>query len=51
MPGDFGLDPLSLGADPEAMHWHRQAELQHARWAMLGVAGVVAAEVYNPEVC
>ena len=44
MPGDFGLDPLSLGQDPNALAWYRQAELQHARWAMVGVAGSVAAE-------
>lgn len=47
MPGDFGLDPLGLGADPNAMTWYRQAELQHARWAMVGVAGSVAGEVFT----
>jgi len=49
LAGDYGFDPLGLGADPKMMHWYRQAELQHARWAMLGVAGILGAEVVNSE--
>ena len=45
LPGDYGFDPLSLSADPEMKKWMVQAELQHARWAMLGVAGIVAPEL------
>jgi|TARA_B100000683_G_scaffold58925_2_gene56871 hypothetical protein len=45
LPGDYGFDPLSLSADPEMKKWMVQAELQHARWAMLGVAGAVAPEL------
>merc|ERR1711971_292065 len=45
LPGDYGFDPLSLSADPEMRQWMVQAELQHARWAMLGVAGCVAPEL------
>merc|ERR1712146_422541 len=45
MAGDFGFDPLSLGKDPEALSWYRQAELVHARFAMLGVAGIIAPDV------
>lgn len=41
MAGDFGWDPLGLGANPEAMKWFRESELQHSRWAMLGVAGIL----------
>ena len=41
LPGDFGWDPLGLGANPEALKWFREAELQHARWAMLGTAGIL----------
>jgi hypothetical protein len=44
LPGNFGFDPLNLGTDPEKLSWYAQAELQHARWAMLGVAGVLGAE-------
>jgi light-harvesting complex I chlorophyll a/b binding protein 4 len=41
---------MGLGADPVAMKWYRQAELQHARWAMLGAAGVLAQSVFVPNV-
>ncbi len=34
---------------PAACSWYRQAELQNARWAMLGVAGILGQEVFNPE--
>ena len=39
LPGDFGFNPLGLGSDPEKLSWFREAELIHARWAMLGCAG------------
>lgn len=42
---DYGFDPLKLGEKPENLARYREAELQHARWAMLGVAGVIAVEV------
>jgi len=44
LPGDFGFDPLSLGADAENLKWFQQAELMHCRWAMLGVAGILFPE-------
>jgi light-harvesting complex I chlorophyll a/b binding protein 2 len=40
LPGDYGFDPLGLGSDPELLKWFVQAELQNARWAMLGAAGI-----------
>ena len=45
MVGDFGYDPLKLGKDPKALAWFQQAEIQHARWAMLGTAGVLVTEL------
>lgn len=49
LPGDYGFDPLNLGADPKDLEWYVQAELMHARWAMLGLAGMVAPElIQNP---
>ena len=49
MPGDYGFDPLNLGEDKAALEWYQQAELMHARWAMLGVAGMAAPEILgNP---
>ena len=50
LPGDRGFDPIGLGADPKALAWHRQAELVHCRWAMLGVAGVLGQELIKPDV-
>jgi len=44
LPGDYGFDPLGLGSDPELLKWFVQAELQHARWAMLGAAGIFIPE-------
>ena len=32
------------GSDPELLKWFAQAELMHARWAMLGVSGILIPE-------
>ena len=32
------------------MAWYKQAELQHARWARLGVAGVIGQSIITPGV-
>eukprot|EP00232_Nephroselmis_pyriformis_P013057 CAMPEP_0182878166 /NCGR_PEP_ID=MMETSP0034_2-20130328/15193_1 /TAXON_ID=156128 /ORGANISM="Nephroselmis pyriformis, Strain CCMP717" /LENGTH=251 /DNA_ID=CAMNT_0025011043 /DNA_START=45 /DNA_END=800 /DNA_ORIENTATION=- len=45
MVGDFGYDPLGLGKEPASLILFREAELQNARWAMLGTAGILAQEV------
>ena len=37
-----GFDPLGLAADPEKLKWNAESERVHARWAMLGVAGILA---------
>lgn len=50
LAGDYGWDPLGLGADPVALRWYRQSELVHARWAMLGVAGIIGQEIFRPDV-
>merc|ERR1711977_196744 len=50
LPGDFGFDPLGLGKDPAALKWYQQAELQHARWAMLGVTGILIQGIVKPEI-
>uniref|UniRef100_A0A7S3R4R1 Chlorophyll a-b binding protein, chloroplastic n=2 Tax=Eukaryota TaxID=2759 RepID=A0A7S3R4R1_DUNTE len=41
LAGDYGFDPLHLSEEPEMRKWMVQAELVHARWAMLGVAGIL----------
>ena len=45
LAGDFGFDPLGLGADPEELRWYVQAELVHSRFAMAGVAGMLFTDV------
>jgi light-harvesting complex I chlorophyll a/b binding protein 4 len=50
LAGDFGFDPIGLGSSPTALKWYRQAELVHARWAMLGVFGIVVQELTVPDV-
>lgn len=49
-PGDFGFDPLGLGSNPEKLAWFKESERVHARWAMLGVAGVLGQEILKPDV-
>merc|ERR1712050_127627 len=50
MPGDYGFDPLRLGSDVRTINWFREAELQHCRWAMLGVTGILLGEVVRPDI-
>jgi len=45
LPGDFGFDPLGLGADPARLAWNQQAELVHGRFAMWASAGILGPEL------
>merc|ERR1719335_841191 len=44
LAGDYGYDPLGLGKDTEQVSKYREAELIHARWAMLASAGFIIPE-------
>ncbi len=33
LAGDYGWDPLGLGAQKSTLNYYRQAELQNGRWA------------------
>jgi light-harvesting complex I chlorophyll a/b binding protein 4 len=50
LPGNYGFDPLGLGANEERLAWFAEAERVHCRWAMLGVAGILAQEITHPDV-
>jgi len=50
LPGDFGWDPLGLGADPARLKWFAESERVHCRWAMLAVAGILVQEIVRPDV-
>jgi hypothetical protein len=47
LAGDYGWDPLGLwaSADTPRRSWLREAEVLHARWAMLGIVGALVPEV------
>ena len=51
MAGDVGFDPLGLSSIDEVgidLYWLREAEVKHARVAMLAVAGVLQVEIFGP---
>merc|ERR1719152_1113005 len=47
LAGDAGFDPLELADTPEALAWYREAEVKHARLAMLAAFGWPISEVTN----
>merc|ERR1719174_2301891 len=43
----MGFDPLELSDTPEALAWYREAEIKHARLAMLAAFGWPVSEIAN----
>ncbi len=51
MAGDAGFDPLGLSNIEDVgidLYWMREAELKHARVAMMASAGVLWVEIFGP---
>merc|ERR1719183_56221 len=51
MAGDVGFDPLGLSNIDDVgidLYWLREAEIKHARVAMLAVLGIVQVEIFGP---
>lgn len=45
LPASYGFDPLGLAETPSNLKRFQESEVIHGRWAMLGVAGVLAVEL------
>jgi len=51
MPGDVGFDPFGFaGADKASLMYMREAEIKHARLAMLAVVGWPLAELWDKQI-
>jgi len=48
--GDVGFDPLGFASDKAALYRMREAELKHARLAMLAAAGWPLSELWHKEI-
>lgn len=45
LPASYGFDPLGLASSVDLRDRFQESELIHSRWAMAGVAGVLAVEL------
>merc|ERR1719224_286050 len=47
LAGDANFDPLQISDTPESLAWYREAEIKHARLAMLAAFGWPVTEITN----
>merc|ERR1719152_455198 len=47
LAGDMNFDPLMIADTPEKLAWYREAEIKHARLAMLAAFGWPVSEITN----
>jgi len=47
LAGDMGFDPLLLADTPKKLAWFREAEIRHARLAMLAAVGWPLSELFD----
>lgn len=50
LAGDVGFDPLGFSKSQKTLYWMREAEVKHARLAMLAAAGWPVSELYHKEI-
>eukprot|EP00607_Mallomonas_marina_P003914 CAMPEP_0182436546 /NCGR_PEP_ID=MMETSP1167-20130531/82169_1 /TAXON_ID=2988 /ORGANISM="Mallomonas Sp, Strain CCMP3275" /LENGTH=249 /DNA_ID=CAMNT_0024628837 /DNA_START=81 /DNA_END=830 /DNA_ORIENTATION=- len=50
MAGDVGFDPLGLAKSTKTLYWMREAEIKHARLAMLAAVGWPLSELWHKEI-
>lgn len=50
MPGDVGFDPLGFAQDEYSLRNYREAEIKHARLAMLAAAGWPLSELFDKKI-
>jgi hypothetical protein len=50
MAGDVGFDPLGFAKTKKGLYWMREAEIKHARLAMLGAAGWPLSELWHKQI-
>jgi len=50
MAGDVGFDPLGLAKNQEDLNFYREAEIKHARLAMLAAAGWPISELFDKKI-
>merc|ERR1712039_764668 len=47
LAGDYGFDPMQLADSPDKLAFYREAEIKHARLAMLAAFGWPVSEITN----
>jgi hypothetical protein len=47
LAGDMGFDPLLIADNPKKLAWFREAEIRHARLAMLAAVGWPLSELFD----
>jgi len=50
LAGDVGFDPLQLSKNREQLYYYREAEIKHARLAMLAAAGWPISELFDAKI-
>lgn len=50
LAGDVGFDPLGFAGSKNALYWMREAEIKHARLAMLAAVGWPISELWHKEI-